>query len=79
MPAGAGLMARPKTRAKKKTGAPPPSELERETIVNMKGSPEYADWLEGVHRKTYISKVQIVRLALAEWAERHGHPAPPEI
>jgi hypothetical protein len=79
MAAGAVLMARPKARAKKKTGAPPPSELERETIVNMKGSPEYAAWLEAIHRKTYISKVQIVRLALTEWAAKNGHPTPPEI
>jgi hypothetical protein len=77
MAAGAGLMARPKT---KKTAAPPTaSELERTTIINMKGSPEYAAWLEGVRRKTYISKVQIIRLALAEWAEKHGHSTPPEI
>jgi hypothetical protein len=73
-------MARPKAKAKKKTAAPPPAaEPERPTIVNLKGSPEYAEWLEAIHRKTYIPKAQIFRLALAEWAERHGHPAPPEI
>ena len=77
MAAGAGLMARPK--AKTKAAPPPPSELERATIINMKGSPEYADWLDGVHRKTYIAKVKILRLALALWAEKNGHPAPPEI
>lgn len=77
MGAGAGLMARPKT---KKTQAPPPaSELERESVINLKGSPEYSAWLESVHRKTHISKAQIFRLAIAEWALKHGHPAPPEI
>jgi hypothetical protein len=45
----------------------------------MKGSRAYADWLEAMHWKTHISKVQIVRLALKEWAERNGHEAPPEI
>ncbi|MDG3008513.1 hypothetical protein [Paludisphaera mucosa] len=45
----------------------------------MKGSPEYAAWLEGLHRKTHISKVQIVRLALQEWSAKNGHSAPPEI
>jgi hypothetical protein len=74
---GAGLMARAKT---KKAVTPPPAiELERESIVNMKGSPEYAGWLEGVHKKTHIPKVQIIRLALSEWAEKHGHTLPPEI
>jgi hypothetical protein len=77
MAAGAGLMARPKKT--KKTAAPPASEPERPTVMNLKGTPEYADWLEGVHRKTYIPKAQIVRLALALWAEKNGHPAPPEI
>ena len=79
MAAGAGLMVRPKAKMKRNAAPPPASEPERETIVNMKGSPEYADWLEAVHRKTHIPKVQIVRLALAEWSENHGHPAPPEI
>jgi hypothetical protein len=45
----------------------------------MKGSADYVDWLDGVHRKTHIPKVQIFRLAVAEWAERNGHPVPPEI
>lgn len=79
MSPGAGLMARPKTKTSKRAAPPPAVELERETIVNMKGSPEYADWLEGVHRKTHIPKVQIVRLALGLWAETNGHTSPPEI
>jgi hypothetical protein len=81
MAAGAGLMAREK-RAKpatKPVAPPPPAELERETIVNMKGSPEYSAWLEEIHRKTHIPKVQIVRLAIAAWAEQNGYRTPPEI
>ena len=74
---GAALMARTKT--KKAVAPPPASELERESIVNMKGSPDYAAWLEGVHRKTHIPKVQIIRVALSEWPEKHGHALPPEI
>lgn len=77
MVAGAGLMARPK-KAKPVT-PPPPSETERETIVNMKGSPEYSAWLEDLHRKTHIPKVQIFRLAIADWAAKNGHSTPPEI
>lgn len=49
----------------------------RVTIINLKGSQEQADWLDAVHRKTYIPKSVIVRLALAQWAERNGHPAFP--
>jgi hypothetical protein len=49
----------------------------RTTIINLKGSQEQADWLEAVHRKTHIAKSVIVRLALGEWAARHGHPAFP--
>jgi hypothetical protein len=52
---------------------------ERETVIHMKGSASYVAWLDQVHRKTHIPKVQIFRLAVAEWAERNGHTAPPEI
>jgi hypothetical protein len=76
MPKGSRSIARPK----KAPPAPPPvPDGERETIVNIKGSAGYAAWLEGVHRKTHIPKVQIFRLAVADWAQRHDHPAPPEI
>jgi hypothetical protein len=63
-----------------KKAVPPPDELaERATVIHMKGSLEYIQWLDGVHRSTHIPKVQIFRLALADWALRNGHPAPPEI
>ena len=77
MGTGAGLMARRKTQTGE--AAPPTREAERETIVNRKGSPESAEWLGGIHRRTHTPKVQIVRLALGEWAWKHGHPLPPEI
>jgi hypothetical protein len=69
-------------RAKKQTKPAPPPQTpgpDRETIINMKGSRAYSEWLESVHRKTHIPKVVIFRLALAEWAVRNGHDAPPEI
>jgi hypothetical protein len=75
---GVSLMGRPK-RLTGKPPAPPEDRGERETIIHMKGSPEYVDWVESIHRKTHIPKVQIFRIAVAEWAERHGHEAPPEI
>lgn len=60
-----------------KTGKPTPDE--RETVIHMKGSPDYVQWLDKVHKKTHIPKVQIVRLALIDWAKKNGHAAPPEI
>jgi hypothetical protein len=69
-----------RSRKQAKPDQSPQSEgAERETVVNMKGSSEYVAWLDTVHRKTHIPRVQIFRLAIAEWAEKHGHPAPPEI
>jgi hypothetical protein len=64
------------SRLKKK---PAPVSEERETIINLKGSKRYAAWLDEVHRSTHIPKVQLFRLAIAEWAQGHGHPVPPEI
>jgi hypothetical protein len=72
-------MAKANHPKKAKPAAPPVPDGERETIINMKGSAGYAAWLEGVHRKTHIPKVQIFRLAIAEWAESNGHGTPPEI
>ncbi len=69
------VMARPK----KGPAKPKAGELERETVINMKGSPEYVAWLDDVHNRTHIPKVQIFRLAVAEWAKAHNHPTPPEI
>jgi hypothetical protein len=76
MTTGASDMAKTK-----KAGRPPlpAKDAARETIINMKGSPEYAEWLDSLHKRTYISKVQIVRLALKEWAAKNGHPAPPDL
>lgn len=67
-------------RVKKKTTKPViPEKPERETVIHMKGSPEYVAWLERVHRETRIPKVQIFRQALEEWATTRDMPKPPEI
>jgi hypothetical protein len=52
---------------------------DRKTVVNIKGSDLFIEWLDDVHKKTHIPKVQIFRVAVAEWAKRNGHPDPPEI
>ncbi len=73
---GAAQMARPKGQAKRKP-EPEPTQAGRVTIINLKGTAEEGAWLEEVHRKTHVPKAVIVRLALAEWAKRNGHPAYP--
>ena len=71
-------MARTKGRtAGKKAAAAPQVPVPRTTIINLKGTPEQAAWLEEMHRETYISKSVIVRLALTLWAERNGRRAFP--
>ena len=70
------------TMARKNPGRPPSLSAgheERETVIHMKGSPAYVAWLETIHKKTHIPKVQIARLAFRSWAKENGHPAPPEI
>jgi hypothetical protein len=63
-----------------KRGAPrrEKSSDERTAIIHLKGTPEYARWLDQLHRTTHIPKAALFRLAMAEWAERNGHAAPPE-
>jgi hypothetical protein len=76
---GVGLMAQPKRKGKSGRPVKGASAEDRETVIHMKGSPEYVAWLEAAHRKTHIPKVQIFRLALADWATKMGLPEPPEI
>lgn len=62
-----------------KAPAPPPPEAKGQTsIITLKGTPEFRDWLAGVSKKTHIPAASIVRLGLAMWAEANGHKAPPE-
>ena len=48
------------------------------SIINLKGTAAYRGWLSGLSKKTHIPAAVIVRLALAEWALKNGHPSPPE-
>jgi hypothetical protein len=73
--AGAATMGRPKKGAKRPERPPD----ERQAIIHLKGTADYAYWLHRVHQETHIPKATIVRLALAEWAQRHGAPPPPEL
>lgn len=78
--AGVRTMARPKGRPRHdeaKGKAASPKTRDRITIINLKGTPDQAEWLDAVFWKTHIPKSSIVRLALTEWAEKHGHQAFP--
>lgn len=74
MSPGAATMAKKKSPSAKEDTAD-----DRVVIVHLKGSAAYAAWLTDLHKKTHIAKATLFRLAMAEWAEKHGHPAPPEI
>jgi hypothetical protein len=73
---GAETMARP-TKSKATPVEPPDND--RVAIIHLKGSPEYAAWLERLHKETHIAKTNLVRLALKEWAENRKHESPPEL
>lgn len=62
----------------KKQGPAKPAD-DRSVIIHLKGSNEYAAWLEEIHRVTHLPKATIVRLALADWAAKNKHKVPPEL
>jgi hypothetical protein len=47
-------------------------------VIHLKGSRDYQAWLSALSKTTHIPAAVIVRLALADWAARNGHPIPPE-
>ena len=49
----------------------------RRTVFLLKGSDQYAQWVEHLSEVTRIPRATLVDLALAYWARKHGHPAPP--
>jgi hypothetical protein len=48
------------------------------SVIHLKGTPEYRDWLARISKSTHITPTTICRLALAHWAAQNGHPEPPE-
>lgn len=64
--------------AKKKPAVKVVERSSQTSVINLKGTGDYRDWLAGISKKTHIPAASIVRLALGEWASKHGHPAPPE-
>ena len=68
----------------KKKALEPTSEMKteaskvRETILSLKGSPEWSQWLGDLSTKLRSTKAGIIDRALAELAERNGFREPPE-
>jgi hypothetical protein len=69
--------------AKKKAAEPPKPEPVAEakgqvSIITLKGSDAYRDWLAAESKRTHIPAASIVRLGLALWASQNGGRTPPE-
>jgi hypothetical protein len=73
------LETRRPNMAKKKAPEPKPDAGKvRETILSLKGSPEWSQWLGDLATKFRTTKAGIIDRALAELAERNGFREPPE-
>jgi hypothetical protein len=67
-------------RPKGKRIPPPPEERKaRETVIHMKGSPEYVDYIDDFHQSTRISKVELFRMGIELLAEKNKFRKPPKI
>jgi hypothetical protein len=65
--------------AKKKATVKPKPGVERLSVLNLKGSPEYREWLSGVSKKSLVPVATIVRDAVSKWAVERGYGPPPEV
>lgn len=74
-----GIHGMAKKKPAVKATEPAQGRVERLSVINLKGSPEYRDWLNGLSEKSLISTSVIVRDALAMWAEKRGYEAPPKL
>lgn len=75
MSVGVVAMGRPKKGAEKPDKAPNPDA--RVAIIHLKGTEDYAAWLDSLSEQTHIAKATLFRVAMAEYAKNHGHTAPP--
>jgi hypothetical protein len=53
-------------------------EADRTVIVHLKGTPEYAAWIDDLNKRTHIPKAALFRLAMSAYAKAQGYPLPPE-
>jgi hypothetical protein len=48
------------------------------SVITLKGTAEFRDWLAAESKRTHIPSASIVRLGLALWAAKNGGKTPPE-
>lgn len=56
----------------------PPETKAQFSVISLKGTKEYRDWLTAESKRTHIPAATIVRLGLALWAKEYGGKVPPE-
>jgi hypothetical protein len=62
-----------------KTPDPPSAEGKGQvSIITLKGTVAFRDWLAAESKRTHIPAASIVRLGLAMWAAKNGGKTPPE-
>lgn len=59
------------------SGRPKTGRNDRKTIVVLKGSGEYAAWLQGASDRTRLPVSVIIDVAIAGWAKGAGLDEPP--
>jgi hypothetical protein len=76
---GVGSMAAFATMAKPKRGpGRPKGEVARETIISLKGFPEFKTWLDEFAEYCNLSMADTVGQALLEYAKLRGFRSPPK-
>ena len=65
--------------AKKKATVKTKPSTTRLSVLNLKGSPDYRDWLNEISDQSLIPVTSIMRNAVAKWAKERGYREPPEV
>lgn len=61
--------------AQKKTApAPPQADHAKMTVVSIKMTTQFRDWLAGLADQERITTVQLIEKAVVEYAEKRNHP-----
>jgi hypothetical protein len=63
---------------KKKAVGRPKAAAKRESIVNLKGVPEFKNWLDGFAEHCGLSIADTIGQALQHYAEHRGYRQPPK-
>lgn len=66
-----------KTKAETKTEGERSGRSDRRTIIVLKGTAAYEEWLNEAARKMRMPASVIVDVAVAAWAAANGLPEPP--